>query len=47
MPAGLTFAGNGVITGTPTVPGTYQIPVTATDSRNLASSPMNFTLTVR
>lgn len=50
MPAGLTLAANGVISGTATAQGTFAIQVTATDSSTgtgpFASTPANITLVV-
>jgi YVTN family beta-propeller protein len=44
LPAGLSIAGNGVISGTPTTAGTSNVSVTASDGS--ASSSANFTWTV-
>ena len=38
LPSGLAMSSAGVITGTPTAPGTYSVVVTATDSNNASSS---------
>jgi len=50
MPAGLTMASNGVITGTPTAVGTFVIPVRATDSSTgtgpFSSAPANVTIAI-
>lgn len=50
LPAGLTLAANGVISGTATAQGTFAIQVTATDSSTgtgpFASTPANITLVV-
>jgi uncharacterized repeat protein (TIGR03803 family) len=44
-PAGLTLSGNGVLTGTPTVAGSYLFTVTATDSAGAAGA-VTYTLVI-
>lgn len=45
LPAGLSLAANGAITGTPTASGTFNFTVTATDSSN-TTAQQSFALTV-
>ena len=45
MPAGLTFSGAGVITGTPTAVGAYSIAVRVTDNAG-TSVTQNLAFTV-
>jgi Putative Ig domain/Galactose oxidase, central domain/Kelch motif len=47
LPAGMTFSNRGVLSGTPTVAGTFQLTITVTDSSTPAKTVSgNFTLTV-
>ena len=46
LPAGLAFASNGTLSGTPTQTGSSQISVTATDQFNQTSAVANFTIVV-
>lgn len=44
LPTGLTLNANGVITGTPTVAGTYPFTVTATNGTRTASAAVSYTI---
>src|SRR3954447_5593997 len=46
LPAGLTLAANGVLSGTPTQTGTFPITVTATDSNGCTGTGATYTLTI-
>ena len=47
LPTGLTInASSGLISGTPTVPGTYPVTVTATDANSNSATTASFTITV-
>src|SRR5205823_1692740 len=46
LPAGLTLASNGVLSGTPTQTGTYPITVTVTDSNGCTGTGPTYTLTI-
>jgi len=46
LPAGLTLASNGVLSGTPTQPGTFPITVTATDSNGCTGTGPTYNLTI-
>ncbi len=45
LPDGLSLAGNGALTGTPTVAGTFNFTVTATDDA-LATDPQDYTVII-
>ena len=46
LPAGLTLASNGVLSGTPSQPGTFPITVTATDSNGCTGTGPTYNLTI-
>jgi hypothetical protein len=46
LPAGLTLAANGTLSGTPTQTGSFTITVTATDSNGCTGTGANYTLTI-
>jgi hypothetical protein len=46
LPAGLTLASNGVLSGTPTQTGTFPITVKATDSNGCTGTGPTYTLTI-
>ncbi len=46
LPPGLTLSSGGLISGTPTTPGTYQIILNATDSTSVCSGRGVFTITI-
>jgi len=46
LPAGLTLASSGVLSGTPTQTGSYPITVTATDSNGCTGTGPTYTLTI-
>jgi hypothetical protein len=46
LPAGLTLAANGVLSGTPTQTGTFPITVKATDSNGCTGTGPTYTLTI-
>ena len=46
LPAGLTLAANGVLSGTPTQTGSFPITVTATDSNGCTGTGPTYTLTI-
>jgi hypothetical protein len=46
LPAGLTLASNGTLSGTPTQTGTFNIVVTATDSNGCTGSGATYTLII-
>jgi len=46
LPAGLTLAANGTLSGTPTQTGTFPITVTATDSNGCTGTGPTYTLTI-
>ncbi len=45
MPAGVTISSDGTLSGTPTVSGTFNLTVTATDAQNFSAS-RSYTLTI-
>ena len=45
LPPGITLSSGGILSGTPTTPGSYTFQITAADSNN-ASGNINYTLTV-
>jgi hypothetical protein len=46
LPAGLTLASNGTLSGTPTQTGTFPLIVTATDGNNCMGTGTTYTLTI-
>jgi len=46
LPAGITLAANGLLSGTPTVPGTFPIDVTVTDSNGCTGTNTTYTLVI-
>ena len=46
LPAGMTLAANGVLSGTPTTTGTFPITVTVTDSNGCAGTSAGYTLVI-
>src|SRR5207248_1912871 len=46
LPAGLTLATNGTLSGTPTQPGTFPIVVTVTDSNGCTGTGATYTLVI-
>jgi large repetitive protein len=46
LPAGLTLASNGTLSGTPTVVGTFPITVTATDANGCTGTGATYNLTI-
>ena len=46
LPAGLSLLSNGLLTGTPQVPGTFPITVTVTDSNGCTGTGPTYTLTI-
>ncbi|MBI5075236.1 MAG: putative Ig domain-containing protein [Nitrospirae bacterium] len=46
LPGGLTLSAAGVITGTPTAPGTFNFTVQVTDSSGTATKPLSIIVTV-
>ena len=46
LPAGLTLATNGVLSGTPTQPGSFPITVTVTDSNGCTGTGATYTLVI-
>jgi len=47
FPPGLSMGTNGLISGTPTTAGSYNLPVSVTDQQNSYPAFMNFSLTVQ
>ena len=46
LPAGLTLTATGILSGTPTQPGTFNITVTATDANGCSGSGPTYTLVI-
>jgi hypothetical protein len=46
LPTGLTLGSNGVLSGTPTQTGTFNVTVTATDSNGCSGTGATYTLTI-
>lgn len=45
IPTGLTFV-NGILSGNPTVPGTYNFSTSVIDSKNVSSAPQAYSVTI-